>query len=31
MATIDPVIEITGLTTRFGSHIIHENIDLTVY
>lgn len=31
MVINDPVIEITGLTTRFGSHIIHENIDLTVY
>ncbi|WP_350283413.1 ABC transporter ATP-binding protein [Nitrosomonas sp.] len=31
MATLDPIIEIAGLTTRFGSHIIHENIDLTVY
>lgn len=31
MTNTDPVIEIAGLTTRFGSHVIHENIDLTVY
>lgn len=31
MTRTDPVIEITGLMTRFGSNIIHENIDLTVF
>lgn len=30
MAGTDPVIEIVGLHTRFGQHVIHENIDLEV-
>lgn len=28
--TVPPVIEITGLYTSFGDHIVHENINLTV-
>ncbi|SFU56643.1 phospholipid/cholesterol/gamma-HCH transport system ATP-binding protein [Nitrosomonas eutropha] len=31
MTTAEPVIEIAGLTTRFGQNVIHENIDLTVF
>lgn len=30
MIFAEPVIEIKGLYTRFGQHVIHENIDLTV-
>lgn len=30
MTTAEPVIEIAGLTTRFGQNVIHENINLTV-
>jgi phospholipid/cholesterol/gamma-HCH transport system ATP-binding protein len=30
MSSAKPVIEIKGLQTRFGHHIVHENIDLTV-
>lgn len=26
----EPVIEIRGLATRYGDHVVHENIDLTV-
>ncbi|MCC6915886.1 ABC transporter ATP-binding protein [Nitrosomonas sp.] len=28
---MDSVIEIVGLYTRFGSHVIHEDISLTIY
>ncbi|MDV6345275.1 ABC transporter ATP-binding protein [Nitrosomonas sp. Is37] len=31
MSNNDPIIEIEGLYTRFGSHVIHENISLSVY
>ena len=27
----EPVIRISGLTTRFGAQIVHENLDLEVY
>jgi phospholipid/cholesterol/gamma-HCH transport system ATP-binding protein len=27
----EPVIRITGLTTRFGAQIVHQNLDLEVY
>jgi phospholipid/cholesterol/gamma-HCH transport system ATP-binding protein len=27
----EPVIRITGLTTRFGEQVVHENLDLDVY
>lgn len=30
MTNTEPVIKITGLATRFGQNIIHENINLTV-
>lgn len=30
MADTPPIIEIAGLHTRFGHHIVHEDIDLTV-
>lgn len=28
--TQDPIISVRGLTTRFGSHTVHENLDLDV-
>ncbi len=31
MTNTEPVIEIAGLDTCFGSHVIHENINLTIY
>lgn len=31
MNSDDPIIEIEGLYTRFGGHVIHENINLNVY
>jgi phospholipid/cholesterol/gamma-HCH transport system ATP-binding protein len=29
--SLEPVIEVSGLVTRFGDAVIHDNIDLTVY
>ncbi|MBX3488456.1 ABC transporter ATP-binding protein [Parvibaculum sp.] len=26
----EPIIEVEGLVTRFGDHVVHENLDLTV-
>ncbi|MEM0948028.1 MAG: ABC transporter ATP-binding protein [Pseudomonadota bacterium] len=30
-ATRDTVIEVRGLVNRFGTHVVHENLDLDVY
>ena len=27
----EPIIEVKGLWTRFGTHVVHRNINLTVY
>ncbi len=29
--TLTPVIAVTGLRTAFGDHVVHENLNLTVY
>ncbi|ANY17955.1 ABC transporter ATP-binding protein [Bordetella pseudohinzii] len=29
--TLTPVISVTGLRTAFGDHVVHENLNLTVY
>lgn len=31
MASAETVIEVRGLVTRFGTHVIHEGLDLDVY
>lgn len=31
MINSDPIIELQGLYTRFGSHVIHKNINLNIY
>ena len=30
-ASKETIIEIRGLKTQFGSHVIHENLDLTIH
>ena len=27
----EPIIEVKGLWTQFGTHVVHRNINLTVY
>ncbi len=29
--TVPPVISVTGLRTAFGDHVVHDNLNLTVY
>ncbi|AOB33085.1 iron ABC transporter ATP-binding protein [Bordetella sp. H567] len=29
--TVAPIISVVGLKTAFGDHVVHENLDLTVY
>ncbi|CAM3368294.1 ATP-binding cassette domain-containing protein [Bordetella sputigena] len=29
--TVEPIITVVGLKTAFGDHVVHENLDLTVY
>lgn len=29
--TIAPIVSVVGLKTAFGDHVVHENLDLTVY
>src|ERR1700754_919359 len=29
--TVAPIISVVGLKTAFGKHVVHENLDLTVY
>lgn len=29
--TLTPVISVSGLRTAFGDHVVHDNLNLTVY
>ncbi len=29
--TVEPVITVRGLRTAFGDHVVHDNLDLTVF
>jgi len=29
--TLEPVVEVRGLVSRFGSHVVHDGLDLTLY
>ena len=29
--TVEPVISVRGLRTAFGDHVVHDNLDLTVF